>query len=257
MQNFYIRSTTALLLMAAMLPMTGCLELNGILSLNRDSSGEIDIEYSVPEQTVQQLRAMLKLRDNLLAASEQEADKHDQYLVYVMKTFLDPSDASVKKFFSALNTNGISLNSMRIRSREGSRQVLLSASFSALEQLAASEPFSLFGFSLHPAQDGVYRMVRSGNPQAAKPELDPDNPAFIASVIPFLNGFRTELRVIVPGTIIDADTPAFHGNTATWTYDFDREPLAIHRLVSRGMEVKFSAPEIALPHVSQPAPTSL
>lgn len=198
-----------------------------------------------------QLRSMSRLRRELQEASGKATDPHEKYIFRVMQVFLDPNDSAIQSFFKELSSDGITLSNKRIRSREGARQVNLSVAFNSLEKLANSAPFSIFGFSLMPAMDGNYRIIRQGNPDISIPDFDMNDPAFVSSVVPFLQGFRTELRVITPGPVIAANTPSFQGNTAMWTFDFDREPRALHYLNSRDMEAVFAAEGISLPEITQ------
>ena len=241
----------SLLLTAIIFCCTGCLRLSSTVTIDRDGSGSIEIEYNIPEQTIMQIRSMTKLRRELQEASGKTADPQEEYSFRVIQVFFDPTDNGIQTFFNELQDNGISLQSKRIRSREGARQVNMSVNFSSLEKLAASAPFSIFGFSIMPAHEGNYRIIRQGNANINIPEVDMNDPAFVSSVVPFLQGFRAELRVRTPGPVVAANTPAFQGNTAMWTFDFDREPRALHYLNSRDMELVFAAEGVSLPEITQ------
>ena len=96
---------------------SGCIKVDQTLELKRDGSGTLDVSYSVPEQTITQIKAMLKLERELAIAAGESAKtyKEDEYtrLVFI------PVEELLRKKLKEFEPFGITVSTLKVSSRSG------------------------------------------------------------------------------------------------------------------------------------------
>ena len=232
----------------------GCIKVQQHLVLNRDGSGTLSVKYSVPEQTVTQIKAMLKLeRELAMAAGESpETFTDDQYTRLVF----DPDEDRMRKKLAAFSDCGISVDELAVKSRSARRNVDLKVSFSNIADLAKADFFAGYGFSLIKAKDGNYVWIHRGDRSNDSPPPDVSDAQTVQVLSPLLGGFSFEMTLSTPGRVLKTDAPSKTPTSATWQYDFDRDPNALWALKTRNMTVVFDGKGLELTEIRPASPNA-
>jgi len=227
----------------------GCIKVEHNLALNRDGSGVLEISYSVPEQTVTQIKAMLKLERELAIAAGESPDTYteDEFTRLVF----DPDEARLLKKLSELAEYGITIKNLNVRSRGARRNVDLKIAFANIADVAGAGFFNAYGFSLVKTGDGNYAWIRRGDRSADAAPPDVSDPETLRALDPLLGGFSFALTVSPPGRILKTDAPSKTPNSATWKFDFDHDPIALWAVKTRNMTIIFDGKGLTLPEVRQ------
>jgi len=227
----------------------GCLRVENTLTIRKDGSGEIDLEYSVSESAVSQLRAMRKLQGQMaMVAGESVADDEETRYAYM---FLMPDEDEIRRECERYARHGITVDNLKIETRNAWRHVDLKILFTNLKGLAATDVFKYVGFNLVKNSDGNYVFYRAAAP---KQDFNPPNcedPDVLKMLSPILRGFSVELTVRTPGRIIRSNASSKSGYTSMWTYDFERDPTAVVRIQTHKLITIFDSTGLDLPEIRQ------
>lgn len=214
--------------------MCGCIDAEPTLMLKKDGSGIMDLEYTISEQSITQFRAMVKLREELAAASGGSAGEIDP----IIKAFYDPTEERYKQVFQPLGKSGARIEEITIDTRNAARSVHIRVLFKSLEDLAKTELFTKHNITLATNKQGN-RVLRRN---AGKRTDDYSSRLSVEeqeTLIPILAGFRVVIRVNTPGMILRSNASKTSRYTAQWLFEYDKNPDAVTDIQNRPLEVVF------------------
>ena len=128
-------------MMALLAVACGCLEVDETLTINPDGSGTCELAYSISEEAIVQMKAMLKLKEQMEEGSG-EFDKTDKGRAsdYTF-LFADPADEQLRVGFRQYEKQGLVLEDVKVETRDALRHVKMKITFPGLENLAETEFF--------------------------------------------------------------------------------------------------------------------
>ncbi len=244
-----LRGIGALIILAA----AGCVQIDQKLAINPDGSGTLRIQYQVPDETTQRLRAMLKLAEELAQAGGEALlpAPSDDFLQLLM----DPRESDIRKKMAAYEPLGIRIDELTVNARSGRKEVDLRVSFRDLEDLARADFFAEYGFNLVRTSPDAYTwQTRPATREPFNPEWSAEDQETYKLVAPLLGGFRYVLEVQTPGTILRTNADRHSAYLATWTFDFNADRDAVAKLQRRMMSIVWNAEGLTLPDIRQPLP---
>lgn len=218
----------------------GCIQAEPTLILKKDGSGSFDLEYSISEQSITQFKAMIKLRDQLAAASKDAASTSDPMTML----FYDPSEKGFTDLLGKYSKQGVDIEKLSIKSRNAARQVHIRLRFESLAKLVQTDIFNSYRISLQKNKNGDYILKRDGIKKANSSERISDEERQVLT--PLLRGFNVTARVNTPGMILRSNATKTSRFTAQWDFNFDRNPNAITDMHRNLLEVTFSGNTISL-----------
>lgn len=233
-----------LFLILALACSAGCIKLTQTLTLEADGSGMIEIDYSIPEETVTQVSGMIKLATELAKASGEPAP-HDEHSY--LGLLLNPSENRIRQKVTSYKIDGLALKEVKVKSRDGSREVTMVLTFKRITDLAQADFFAEQGFALTRLPTGNYRLTRKGTGVPAQSPVDLNDPQVVRMLTPVLGGFEATVGVKTPGRILKANTTRRSRQQAVWTFDFDRDPTAFRDFYSKPLILIFEGAGLSLP----------
>jgi hypothetical protein len=228
---------------------SGCVKLEQTLTIEKDGSGEMEIEYSITDQALTQLTAMFNLEKELaLAAGEEppEVDPND-----LTRLMLDPDEDAIRAHFRSYRAKGISFEDLEVDMREGRKHLKMKILFKNLATLAQADFFADHGFSLSRTSEGNYLFER------VPPDADGEPPPRITDqetereLTPLLGGFSASYSVKVPGRIIRTNAPRKSLYSAEWAFTFSDDPNAFADFHFKPLGLLFDGENLDLPEVTQ------
>ena len=239
----------ALLLTCLALLGTGCVDVEQTLVINKNGSATYEIKYDISEQTIEHMKAMYELRDQMAAGpgSTVSLEPMDERT----RVFFDPEEGALAKQVEAYSKYGITLDRIRVESKRGVREVRLKVSATSLGALATSDLFPAYGFSISKTHSGDYEFYRVPGKFGEAPRLDMSDPETLKMLIPFFNGFRVSSKVQVPSQIMETNAAIETRYSSTWTYDFDKDPEAILKLQRDPWRMVFGGRGVNIPVIKQ------
>ena len=227
----------------------GCLRVENTLTIKKDGSGEIDLEYSVSESAIRQLKAMRKLQGQMaMAAEESVADDEETRYAYM---FLMPDEDQIRRECERYARHGITVDNLKIETRNAWRHVDMKILFTNLKGLAATDVFKYVGFALAKNSDGNYVFYRAAEPKQGFNPPDCEDPTVVRMLSPILGGFRVNLILKTPGRIVRTNASRKSGYTSIWTYDFERDPAAVVKIQTHRLITIFDSSGLDLPEIRQ------
>ena len=234
---------------------SGCLKLDETLTIREDGSANLDLVYAVSEQAVTQLKALLKVRDKMAVLSGDEpasrSDRSDLFLI--------PVEDKIRREIGKYEKQGVHIERLKVQARDNWRHVDLKLSCASLANLAKTDLFSQYGFSLSKGADGNYTFVRdreSGNDASSENLPDAET---LKLLTPVIEGFKATFRINTPGKILKTNAHTKTARNATWEFNFDRNPNAITALQDQQFSVVFEGKgedgkSFSLPEVTRKPP---
>lgn len=241
------------LLPVVLLAVTGCIQVEQKLALNADGSGTYDVHYVVPGETWDRMQAMLRLADELAAASGtvRKPTLQDDFT----QVLFAPTEAEIRKKAAAYAPYGIQLEQLEVLLKSDRRDVEMSLSFSNIARVAEADFFAVYGFSLARNAAGEYAWTTR---PATKDPLDPawnaDDQESYKLIAPLLTGFRFDLQVQTPGPVLRTNADRHERYTASWVFDFDSDRNAVAKLQRQPMNIIFDGQGLTLADIVQPQP---
>jgi len=233
-------------MLVAIAALTGCITLDQKLVIRGDGSGTCEFSYSVSEQTIEQMRAMLQLRRQMaIAAGEANAEHLDVNPHYM----IDIDEDRIRTELSKYEKLGLSVERLTTDNRKERRSVYIEARFENLAKLAEADFFQEYGFSLFRNEQGNYVLYRAPSADPGELPVEMSDPATVRNLTPLLSGFRIVASVTVPRAIIETNASRPSQFTAEWEYDFDKNPEALLDLQRTEMRVVFDGEGVKLPRV--------
>ena len=236
---------------AALLLSCGCLKFEQQLTLKEDGSGTLEISYSLAEQTVAQVEAMNKLRRELVAAAGTNAPTarpagFDSFL-------FNPQKGEIVTKLKEYEPRGIVVEKMELKSLDIRRNVNIKIRFNSLAEFAKTDFFQAFGFSVTKDAQGNYVLERPPSHQTPAVRPDMSDPETLRVLSPLLNGFSVSFTVNSPARILRTTAPITTPYSASWRFDFDRDPDALMAMQSQCFQLVVDGNAIKLPEIQLPA----
>ncbi len=235
--------------LAAVLILPGCIKVDGTLSLEKNGAGNLELIYALPEQTVTQMKSMFKLRDQLDSVMGQTVPKtlEDDF----EQAFFDPSEDRIKQLVKKYEKSGITLDTLKVETRNAVRNVILKLMFSDLKQLSSADFFQKHGFSLFRNKNDTYTFTRSPDTGQTPSQAPLTEAESVGMLSPILGGFRVALKVNTPGRIIETNASRKTLYNAAWIFEFDKNPKALETLQKQSMKIVFDGKGSQRPEVRQ------
>lgn len=230
--------------------LSGCLTVDQELSLRETGGGTFHVSYSITQRAIDQIRTMLRLRESLASASGIPEDGMTEEELHFL---LDPNEERIRNELKKYEANGITIDRLVVDNRPDSHHVRIELSFDDLQKASQADFFSEYGFSLYRNQQGNYVLFRAGHREdVEESSMNFADPAVSRMLSPLLGGFRYVMAITAPRNILDTNAPRQSQFTATWTYDFDRDPNALVALQSDDLKVVFDGEGVRLPRIRHP-----
>jgi hypothetical protein len=235
--------------MAGILLAAGCVQVEQLLVVNRTGSGSYELRYALAEETVDQIKAMFLLKDQVgIGPAATVALAGDDERV---RAFFDPDEAKLRRILQAYASYGVTVERLTVETRRGIREVRLKANVNRLSTLAASDLFPEYGFSLRKTQEGNIEFSRKPPKAGEDDPFDVTDPDVMKQLAPFLGGFRVVTKVQVPGEILTSNANSASRYTGAWTYDYDKNANAVLRLQREPLQILFDGRGVELPEIRQ------
>lgn len=238
-----LRVLSACLALAA----AGCIDIEQTLVMEKDGSGSLEISYSISEQSITQVKSMLKLQQQLALTAGEEDDALE--LDEMTELILDPSENRFRKKVASYSALGIKLTDIRIRTRKTRRHVDLKIECDNLANLARTDLLEGCMFALQRDADGNYTYTEKGVDSGEPSPVDMTNPQTVRLLSPILGGFKVEQTVKLPGRIIRTNAHRKGITTASWTYDLSRNQNAFVTYQRRNLVIVFDGQGLDLPDI--------
>lgn len=237
-----------------LLPLAGCIQMEHDLRINADGSAFYRLDYAITEQAVTQFRAMFKLKHDLAVAAGEPPPGAE--LEPVLQVFLDPDEAGLRKALQPFESAGVSIRSIRQETRVAWRHLELQLEIADMATLAGNPFFARHGFDLRKNADGQH--VWNRDPHLRGAGVIPVAPSSedLEQITPLLAGFKTVVKVTLPGRILSTTALRTSLQTASWEFDFNRQPTAVQALLHQHFHVVFDAPQATLPELTMLNPAS-
>jgi hypothetical protein len=240
------------LCVAGLLLASGCVKLEQDLIINSNGGGTIEINYSVPESTTQQVDAMRRLKSDMDAAAGRPSSfvPGTDFSRLLFNPVLDELRAKLKEY----EKNGIAVEKLEVKFKEGRQTVGIRLQFDDLARVARTDFFQLYGFSLTKDPKGNYVIERP--PQVAEfpAGFRAADPQTAKALKPFIDGFLVALSVRVPdqNKILSTSAAIRGPYTAGWRFDAERSPDAVMALLRQNFVVVFDGRNLELPEFRLP-----
>jgi len=230
----------------------GCIWYEQALTLRENGSGRLEVNYSISEQTIEQLRAIYKLREDMDAIDDMKTEftLGQQYL----HMYLEPDEGAIRQDLESYKRYGLSIEKLTVESRGAARHVKLKLTFDNLAKIAQIPIMKQYGLSLSKNADGDYVMVRAPTDTSPLPETDLSTEEATRVLSPLLSGFHVSIKVTVPGAIRTTNAPKRSRRTAAWVFDFSDDPYALRTLQRVSPAIIFDGTNAKLQEIKQVPP---
>lgn len=228
----------------------GCLKLDQEVTIRPDGSGSIEVQYSISEQAVSRMNAMEKLREQLAVISGATPPPADTNRV--LAALMDPNEDGIRSELRPYEKNGIRIERLKIQPRGAWRDVELKLAIRSWPEAGNTPLLREHGFRLARTAAGSYDLSR---PAAVSKDMDgavlttPDATRILS---PILQGFKVDIRMNVPGTVLQSNAHRASGKQVQWTFDFDRDPNALVKVQTQEFRIVFDGKGLSIP----PFPTA-
>jgi len=231
----------------------GCIKVDSTLDIASDGSGTWRVVYAIPLHMIQQMEMTQGVGRQLEGAGGAKAPVLVNRMQDIPYLF---DEEAIRRRFKPLETQGVLLGKVQIRSSGGWRNVDLAVKFTRVDALLRQPFFDSLGAALSGAGTAACKLSVS-LPEMGPPENLPDplDPVVSAKISPFLNGMRIVSRIGVPGDIRNTTAVSSDGRRATWEWDYDKDPRALSRLARDKMVIVFDASQTRLRDFSKAALT--
>lgn len=224
-----MRKLGAILGIAALVVIGGCIKANEEITLNKDGSGSCTLTYGMSEQSIQQLQAMAKQQEGGEMEMDMDAFEFDEN--------------KVKESFEALKDKGVTLKDVKAEVKDGWKYITVDFDFQSLNGLAESDT-PLEGFSLSKDDSGNY-VFMTGSGEAA--EVTPEQAEEAKMMAGMFAGMRIQIRINVPTKVIETNAPVKGDSYAEWVWDIDKDPVALVKMENEGMKLVFDGTGVDIP----------
>jgi hypothetical protein len=209
---------------------TGCIKLEQSLTINKDGSAALDVSYGMAEATILQMQQMSQMGD----PGEKKEDKND----------FEFDEAKVKSKLAALEKDGVVVKSVATSVKDGWKYMNIKLEGKSIAALKKTEFLNEMSLAKDDKGNYVLQMNDKKDKAAGGDEM---NEQMMAQMGPMFAGFRAVMKVKVPGKIVETDAGEKTDDTATWTYDMEKDPKALMKAEKDHAKIVFAAPGVTLP----------
>jgi len=239
-----------LLLSAGLLAITsGCIQVDETLTIEKNGSGSLELLYTIPEQTVSQMKAMYSLKDRMDETLGQASPQTIEEAFERM--FFDPTEDQIKRVLKKYEPLGVKTETLRVENRNSGRSVNLKVTFTSLEKISKADFFPEYGFTLLRNQNETYTFFRAAENTGTDPQGPGAKPQEPGLLSPIMSGFRVALKVTTPGKIIQTNASRKTLYNAAWIYDFEKDPNVLTTIQNQPMKIIFESKGLQIPEIRQ------
>ena len=229
-----ISGIPCLLALAAFSLFCGCVKVDQTLTLNPDGTGTINLSYARSEESASTMQGFAR------AMMDQSGPD--------MQTPLDFTDEELRQDFKEYEPYGVFLDSLKSEERDGWKYRHMVIRFRDLKGLAQTGFLSDRNISIARNAQGNYVFTQAASANGNIPEeLSGDDPQTAYMLAQLMEGFRAVIRVRTPGRILETNAPEKTDNSATWTFDLDKDPQALEKVQKLSMKIVFDGKGLKIP----------
>lgn len=210
----------------------GCLQIDGEVTIKEDRSGSAEWSYVLTDQAVAQFGQVFEVTDRLSAAAGLPPASTSS----AMRVFLNPQESTIKDYVGTLSSYGITLGDVRIRTTAGRRSVRLTVSFSDLQKAVTAPPLREAGLRFGRRADGKWEFVR----EIAGATNSVMTASAVRAVTPAMAGFTAQVKVRVPGAVVESTATKKSPRAVAWEFDFNRDPQSAEQAFSAPLRVVYA-----------------
>lgn len=214
---------------------SGCLKLDETFTIRPDGSATVELVYAISEPAVSQMKAILKVRDQMATLSGEPSISPDDR----MELFLNPVEDSMRREIKKYERQGVSIERLKVETRDNWRHVQMKVACKSLTDLAKTDLFAQYGFSLSRDSDGNYTIFRDRESRNADSSAGMVDPATLKLMTPVLEGFSAIFRINTPGRILQANAHTKSIRSVSWEFSFDKDPNAVVALQDQQFKIVF------------------
>ena len=236
-----------LILVSAVCLSAGCIRIEQELVLKDDGSGTFDVEYSIAEQSITQINAMLKLEEQMArVAGDESIDPaaHER-----IRLFLSPDKGEIAGKLKEYEQHGITVDELTVTTRGARRHVHVNLLFRNIAEAAKADFFADYGFSLFRSPRGEYAIYRPPSVTQYQTDMDFSDAETVKLLSPLLGGFHFSLSMKMPGKVLRTTAHRKTFDTASWSFDFDRDANALVALQKQEFGLVFDGEGLGLPEI--------
>ena len=231
---------------------TGCLKVKQTLTINKSGGGNIKLKYAISERAINQLNSMQKLQNQLQKFSGKPiSDTEEARYAYM---FLMPHAKTWRKELDSYAKFGITVQELKVETRNAWRHVDMKVNFSDLEKLAKTPVFKYIGFELVKNKKGDYVFYRVSEPSKNLKQPDLSNEKVLNNLAPILSGFQVIFILKTPGMVLKTNADRKSTFSSVWSFDFDKDPKTILKLQKSKFITVFSSSGLDLPLINSHNP---
>ncbi|NCC51654.1 MAG: hypothetical protein EOM20_10605 [Spartobacteria bacterium] len=226
----------------------GCIKVEQDLTIDKDGSGSMVVQYGMAEQSIAQMEAMKEMAENMPDVEGEEAPDDDNPF--------DFDEETIREQFKALEKDGVKLTSVKSEAKDGWKYMNIAFSFEDLNALAKTDFFKGSAISLTKDAEGNYVLVqKSGNMTGMNQgdvEMDPEmEKMMLQQMAPMFAGMRIAMTIKTPGKILETNASVRDGDDkASWIYDVDKDPNCILQMQKADIRVVFEGEGVTLPEIN-------
>ncbi len=228
----------------------GCIKMEQTLIIQQDGSGSLEAVYALSEDSVNQVKAALKIQKQIAAIRGEAGASGGQDDGYA-GLFLNPSETLLRRELKKYEKNGITIDKLKVESREAWRHVHIKLLFKSLDAASKADFFQEYGFSLSRNTDANYTFFRPSEDRDEEKASPISDAEMLQRLSPLLSDFDVTLKVTVPGRILKTNAHKKSLYTAVWSFAFDKDPNALSALQKQQFSIQFEGKGLNLPTVSQ------
>ena len=222
-----------LLALAAVFALSGCVKVDQTLTLNPDGSGTIHLSYARSEEGDDTVQGMMR------SMMEQAGPE--------METPLDFTDEELRRDFKEYEPYGVTLESLKSEERDGWQYRHMVIRFRDLKGLSQTGFLSDRNITLARNPQGNYIFTQTAAHGNLPEELASDDPQTEYMMAQLMEGFRAVIRVRTPGRILETNAPEKTDNSATWTFDLEKDPQALQKIQRLAPRIVFEGKGLKIP----------
>jgi hypothetical protein len=214
-------------LVALLLLLPACVQVEQTLSLEQDGGGTLTVQYSMTLETLKEIEAR--------ARAEAEALGEEAPMP------LDFDEAQIREDFKEYEPLGVRMEEATSWEDGVRRTVRLKMRFDSLGALSQTEFLSDRRLRVRRVDGGAMEFTQSAPPS------DPMMAEMADLMREMMAGFRAELRVETPTDILDSNADVQEARVARWIFDVSNDPTALARAQRLDLRVTFAAGEPPMP----------
>lgn len=244
MNRLAARRSVAAWILAGLLSAVGCVRIQEELTLNADGSGRLRLVYAMSEQGLAQIDSAVGLArqmdasagSNVVAGSDRDLEN---------PLFFE--EDRISRAFRKYRDGGVTLDAVKVTTREGWKYADLTISFRSLDALSKLWLFQDSVLTVKRTPEGNYFLYQQ--PVNFASDVDLRNPAVMREMAPLLAGFQVTVKIESPARVMQSNALRRADRMVQWDVNVDRDPKAVGQLQAEGLYVVLNGSEITLSEV--------